>query len=187
MKVSRTALSEVLLIEPDVNQDERGFLFEHYQARRYAGIGIREQFVQDNVSFSEHGVLRGLHLQHPNAQAKLVSALAGEVYDVAVDVRSGSPTFGQWTAVVLSSDNRRQFYIPAGFAHGFCVTSETALVFYKCSSFYSPSTALTIAWNDPDLRIAWPVRQPRLSPADRTAPALAALDPARLPKYGGGG
>jgi dTDP-4-dehydrorhamnose 3,5-epimerase len=183
MKVSRASISDVLLIEPAVFEDERGYLFEQYQARRYAGLGIREQFVQDNVSFSEHGVLRGLHMQNPNGQGKLVSVLLGEVFDVAVDVRVGSPTFGSWTSAVLSQQNRHQLWIPEGFAHGFCVTSERALVLYKCTDFYSPSTAMTVVWNDPDLRIAWPIRQPNLSPTDRNAPRLSGIDQARLPRY----
>jgi dTDP-4-dehydrorhamnose 3,5-epimerase len=183
MKVSRTSLPDVLLIEPDVNRDERGFLVEHYQARRYASVGIRQDFVQDNVSFSRYGVLRGLHLQNPDAQAKLVAALAGEVFDVAVDVRPGSPTFGQWTAAVLSGENSLQLYIPQGFAHGFCVTSETALVLYKCGDFYSPSARLSIRWDDPDIGIPWPVRQPGLSAADRDAPRLADINQTRLPIY----
>jgi dTDP-4-dehydrorhamnose 3,5-epimerase len=183
MKVSRTALPEVLLLEPDVHRDDRGFLFEHYQARRYASVGITQGFVQDNVSFSQHGVLRGLHLQNPDPQAKLISALVGEVFDVAVDVRPGSPTFRQWAATVLSAENRLQLYIPEGFAHGFCVTSETALILYKCSDFYSPSAAFSICWDDPDVGIPWPIRKPRLSPADRDAPRLADIDQMRLPAY----
>lgn len=187
MKVSRTALPEVLVLEPPINSDDRGFLLESYQARRYAALGIRGQFVQDNVSYSRHAVLRGLHLQHPNVQAKLVSVLQGEIYDVAVDVRVGSPTFGRWTATLLSGDNHQQLYIPEGFAHGFCVTSEAALVVYKCGDFYAPSAAIAIAWNDPDLRIPWPIRQPRLSDGDRSAPPLAAIDRRRLPHWSGGG
>lgn len=183
MKVSRTTLPEVLLIAPHINHDDRGFLVEQYHARRYASAGIARQFVQDNVSFSRYGVLRGLHLQNPDAQAKLVAALAGEVFDVAVDVRPGSPSFGLWAAAVLSAANGLQLFIPEGFAHGFCVTSETALVFYKCSDFYSPSAALSIRWDDPDLGITWPVTQPMLSPADRDAPRLADIDRARLPAY----
>jgi dTDP-4-dehydrorhamnose 3,5-epimerase len=183
MKVSRASLPEVLLIEPDVYRDERGFLVEQYQARRYASAGIRQDFVQDNVSFSQHGVLRGLHFQNPDPQAKLVTALAGEVFDVAVDVRAGSPTFGRWTGALLSAGNNRQIYIPQGFAHGFCVTSETALVLYKCGDFYSPSAALSMRWDDPDIGIRWPLRQPLLSPADQEAPRLADIDRARLPIY----
>ena len=183
MKVSRTSLPDVLLIEPDVHRDERGFLVEHYQARRYASAGIRQDFVQDNVSFSQRGVLRGLHFQNPDPQAKLVTALTGEVFDVAVDVRLGSPTFGQWTAAVLSAKNNLQIYIPQGLAHGFCVTSETALVLYKCGDFYSASAALSIRWDDPDIGIPWPIRQPRLSPADHDAPRLADIDRGLLPLY----
>ena len=177
------SLPGVLLIEPDVHWDDRGFLVEHYHARRYASAGIARDFVQDNVSFSRRGVLRGLHLQCPNAQAKLVAALAGEVFDVVVDVRSGSPTFAHWAAAVLSADNGLQLYIPEGFAHGFCVISETALVAYKSSDFYAPPAAISICWNDPEIGIPWPIRQPSLSPIDRDAPRLADIDPARLPAY----
>jgi dTDP-4-dehydrorhamnose 3,5-epimerase len=183
MKVSRTRLADVLLLEPDIYRDERGVLFEQYQARRYAAAGVPADFVQDNISFSEHGVLRGLHLQHPNAQAKLVTVLAGEVFDVAVDVRVGSPTFGQWAAAALSAENRRQLYVPEGFAHGFCVTNGPALLLYKCGDYYCPRAGLAVCWNDPDLDIPWPIRQPMLSAGDRSAPRLAEIDRARLPPY----
>jgi dTDP-4-dehydrorhamnose 3,5-epimerase len=181
MKVSRTSLPGVLLLEPAVFKDERGYLFEQYQARRYAELGVSDAFVQDNVSFSEYGVLRGLHLQHPHDQGKLVTVLLGEVWDVAVDVRVGSPTYGQWAAATLSQDNCHQFFIPEGFAHGFCVMSERALVLYKCTDVYVPAAAMTIAWDDPELGIRWPIREPKLSPTDGAAPRLSEIDRARLP------
>jgi dTDP-4-dehydrorhamnose 3,5-epimerase len=186
MKVTPTDLPGVLLVDLDVHGDDRGHLFELYQADRYVRRGITARFVQDNVSFSRRGVLRGLHLQHPAGQAKLVQALAGEVFDVAVDVRLGSPTFGRWIGAALSADNGRQIFIPEGFAHGFCVLSETALVMYKCSDIYDGAASLSILWNDPDLAIDWPVREPLLSPKDARGERLAAIDPGRLPGYGGG-
>lgn len=183
MKAYRCSIPEIILIQPDVFADDRGYLLETYQGRRYASIGIDVDFVQDNVSFSRHGVLRGLHFQHPNGQAKLVQVLAGEVFDVAVDVRLGSPTFGQWVSVTLSSANNTQIFIPAGFAHGFCVVSDEALVMYKCSHFYSPNTARGISWNDPALGIPWPARQPRLSASDAKAPPLGDINRNCLPLY----
>jgi len=174
-------LPEVLRIEPRRFPDDRGYLFESYDRARYAAAGVAESFVQDNVSFSRHGVLRGLHLQHPKDQAKLVSALVGEIWDVAVDVRRGSPTFGRWAAATLSADNGHQLFIPAGFAHGFCVLSETAIVTYKMSDQYDPALALGIAWDDPDLGIAWPIARPVVSEKDVVAPRLAAVPPERLP------
>jgi dTDP-4-dehydrorhamnose 3,5-epimerase len=186
MKVSETSLPGVLLIEPKVFGDSRGFFYETYRLDRYSTFGIRENFVQDNLSFSKHGVLRGLHLQNPKAQGKLVYVLHGEVFDVAVDVRFGSPTFGHWTAAILSAENRRQFYIPEGFAHGFCVVSASALFAYKCTKPYFPENETTIAWDDPDIGIDWPNERPNLSPKDRNAPLLQDIDPARLPLYGSG-
>lgn len=185
MKVSRTSLPEVLLLEPAVFKDARGYLFEQYQAGRYAQAGVGGSFVQDNVSYSEHGVLRGLHFQHPNPQGKLITVLLGEVWDVAVDVRVGSPTYGKWTAALLSQENCHQFFVPEGFAHGFCVTSDRALVLYKCTDLYVPGAAVTIAWDDPDLGITWPIRQPKLSATDAAAPRLAEVDRARLPHLAG--
>lgn len=184
MKVlPRPALPEVLLVVPPRFADDRGYLFEAYDRDRYASHGIVERFVQDNVSFSRRGVLRGLHLQHPTDQAKLVSALMGTIWDVAVDVRPGSPTFGRWVAETLSAENGHQLFIPVGFAHGFCVLSDTALVTYKMSAPYDPAAALGIAWNDPDLAIAWPVAEPILSPKDAAAPCLGAIPPERLPPF----
>ena len=180
MKIEKTALPEVLLIEPEVFRDARGFFLETFHADRYAEAGIPGPFVQDNVSFSAAGVLRGLHFQNP---AKLVFALQGEIFDVAVDVRSGSPRFGRWTAVRLSGDNGRQLYIPRGFAHGFCVLSDTARVAYKCDAFYDPAAERSLAWNDPQIGIGWPIDSPVLSKKDAAAPRLAEIDPGRLPAF----
>ena len=167
MKVSKTKLEGVLLIEPDVYQDERGFFFESYNFRRYAEHGIRTNFVQDNHSRSVKNTLRGLHYQINPGQDKLVRVIMGEVFDVAVDIRFGSPTFGQWVGYYLSAENKLQMYIPVGFAHGFCVVSEVAEFEYKCSDYYSPPDERGIMWNDPDLGINWPVKNPILSPKDR--------------------
>ncbi len=183
MKVERTDLPGVLLIEPRVFGDERGYFLETFQADRYRAAGIAGPFVQDNLSFSRGPVLRGLHLQYPRVQAKLVSVLAGEVFDVAVDVRPGSPHFGRWTGALLSDGNKRQLYIPAGFAHGFCVLSESALFAYKCTGVYAPEDEITVRWNDPEIGIAWPVAEPILSDKDAAAPCLREIDPDRLPPY----
>lgn len=183
MKVTETKLAGVLAIEPDVFADDRGYFLETFRAEPYAEAGMPGPFLQDNLSFSQGGVLRGLHLQNPSAQAKLVFVPEGEIFDVAVDVRTGSPTFGQWVGARLSGDNRRQFYIPEGFAHGFCVLSPRAWVVYKCTNIYDREAELTVIWNDPDIAIAWPVEDPRLSPKDGAAPRLSDIDPARLPAY----
>jgi dTDP-4-dehydrorhamnose 3,5-epimerase len=173
MKITETSLPGVLLIEPKVFGDDRGFFLEMYHARRYSEAGLPATFVQDNLSRSVKGTLRGLHFQEPNAQGKLVQALMGSVYDVAVDIRRGSPTFGKWLGLELSAENKRQLWIPPGFAHGFCVTSESADFFYKCTALYSPDTQHCIAWDDPDLAIPWPISQPLVSPKDSKAPRLA--------------
>jgi dTDP-4-dehydrorhamnose 3,5-epimerase len=183
VKISETALPGVLLLEPKRFGDDRGFFMELFHAKRYAEAGIPGPFVQDNFSRSAKGILRGLHFQQPHAQGKLVQVFAGAVYDVAVDVRRGSPTFGKWVGVELSADNRRQLWVPAGFAHGFCVLSESADFHYKCTDFYSPATEQGIAWNDPDLGIPWPVTAPLLSPKDAAAPRLK--DAPVLPDYTG--
>ncbi|MGZ3457065.1 MAG: dTDP-4-dehydrorhamnose 3,5-epimerase [Archangium sp.] len=183
MNILQTELPGVLLLEPKRFGDDRGFFMEMFHAKRYAEAGITGPFVQDNFSRSAKGILRGLHFQEPQAQGKLVQVLAGAVYDVAVDIRRGSPTFGRWVGVELSADNRRQLWVPAGFAHGFCVVSESADFHYKCTDFYSPSTERSIAWNDPDLGIPWPVKSPLLSPKDSAAPCLK--DAPVLPVYAG--
>lgn len=183
MKVAPTSLPGVLTIEPERFGDARGFFQETWHRRRYADAGIDADFVQDNVSSSARNVVRGLHLQQPRAQGKLIWVLQGEVFDVAADVRVGSPTFGRWTAAVLSADNGRQLWIPQGFAHGFCVLSETTLFAYKCTDYYAPEDELTVLWNDPDIGIEWPVPDPVLSERDAAAAPLASLDPAQLPAY----
>lgn len=184
MKVTSTELPGVLVVEPKVFGDERGFFLETFQAERYAAHGIPGAMVQDNLSYSRRGVLRGLHLQWPHPQGKLVQVFAGEVFDVAVDVRRGSPTFGRWVGVRLSSANKGQLWVPAGFAHGFCVTSEDALFGYKCSDFYHPEHELGVRWDDPDIGIAWPLDgAPDLSPKDAAAARLRDIDPDRLPVY----
>src|SRR5262245_26714032 len=173
MRVNTTDLPGVLVIEPVVHRDDRGFFVETYHADRYRDHGIAAPFVQDNRSRSTAGTLRGLHLQLQRPQGKLVRAIEGEIYDVAVDVRRGSPTFGRWVAVTLSAENFRQVYIPQGFAHGFCVVSPIAQVEYKCTDLYDPASEIGIAWNDPALAIAWPVSTPILSPRDSRHPTLA--------------
>ncbi|HZH03594.1 MAG TPA: dTDP-4-dehydrorhamnose 3,5-epimerase [Myxococcaceae bacterium] len=181
MKVTATRLPDVLLIEPTVFGDERGFFTETFQADRYAAAGIPGPFVQDNWSRSARGTLRGLHFQEPNAQGKLVSVIRGAVFDVAVDVRRGSPTFGQWVGVELSERNKVQLWVPEGFAHGFCVTSDSADFVYKCTRPYSKEAECGVLWSDPDLGIQWPAAKPLLSAKDAVAPRLK--DAAVLPTY----
>jgi len=183
VKIIETELDGVLILEPDVFGDERGYFMETYQQERYSAAGIRVNFVQDNVSFSQKNTLRGLHYQHPQAQAKLVTVLCGEVFDVAVEIRRGSQTFGKWFGALLSGDNKRQVFVPAGFAHGFSVLSETALFNYKCSNFYAPSCEGGVAWNDPDLGVDWKVREPILSEKDAKFPRLRDIPVDRLPAY----
>lgn len=182
MNVIATALPEVLIIEPMLFGDQRGFFLETYQFPRYAEHGVNRPFVQDNLSRSRHGVLRGLHLQNPFTQGKLVTALRGRVMDVAVDVRVGSPNFGRHVAVELSEENHRQLWVPRGFAHGFAVLSDTADFFYKCDDFYSPKDEVSIRWNDPAIGINWGVETPSLSAKDANAPLLN--DVKNLPLYG---
>ena len=182
MNVIATALPEVLILEPRLFGDQRGFFLETYQLSRYAEHGIGRPFVQDNMSRSSHGVLRGRHLQNPNAQGKLVTALRGRVLDVAVDVRVGSPRFGRHVAVELSEENRRQLWVPRGFAHGFVVLSETADFFYKCDDLYSPKDEVSICWNDSAIGIDWGIEAPSLSAKDADAPLLR--DVKNLPIYG---
>lgn len=174
LKVTTTRLPGVLVIEPRVFRDDRGFFLETFSQKAYSDAGIHGPFVQDNVSQSVRGTIRGLHFQEPEAQGKLCTVLRGAVYDVAVDVRRGSPTFGKWTAIELSSDTMRQIWIPPGFAHGFCVTSDVAEFHYKCTRAYTPAAERTILWNDPALAIPWPVHgEPVVSSKDRAAPTLA--------------
>ncbi len=185
MNFTRTEIPGVILVEPVVHRDDRGFFFESYQAERYKAGGVDVDFVQDNQSHSCRDTLRGLHSQAAKPQDKLVRVLAGEIYDVAVDVRRGSPTFGQYVGATLSAENYRQLFIPKGFVHGFVVTSETAEVEYKCSDYYDPSGELSVAWNDPQVAIPWPIDAPLLSPKDAEAPLLADIDPETLPVYEG--
>ena len=185
MKVTALAIPDVLLFEPKVFGDERGFFFESFNQQRFnAATGLDLQFVQDNHSKSAKGVLRGLHYQlPPKAQGKLVRVVAGEVFDVAVDIRRGSPTFGRWEAVVLSAENRRQFWIPEGFAHGFAVLSERAVFSYLCTDVYVKEADAGVRWNDGDIGVDWPISDPLLSPKDNAAPLLADIPGDRLPVY----
>jgi dTDP-4-dehydrorhamnose 3,5-epimerase len=184
VNVRKTKLPGVLVLEPKVFGDERGYFLETWRSTRYEEAGIPGPFVQDNISFSRKGILRGLHFQYPQSQGKLVQVLAGEVLDVAVDVRIGSPSFGQWVGERLSESNHRQMYIPPGLAHGYCVISETAFFSYKCTDFYNPATEIGIIWNDPELNIDWPVAEPILSPKDASYPRLKDLPPEQLPHFG---
>lgn len=183
MNVLATRLDGVLIIEPAIFRDERGFFMECYSKERYRAAGIPDQFVQDNVSLSYRGVLRGLHFQHPHAQAKLVQVLRGEVFDVAVDLRAGSPTFSQWIGEYLSQQNGRQMYIPPGFAHGFLVTADEALFSYKCTDSHRPEAERSIRWDDPQIGIVWPMQRVSLSAKDRGAPRLDQNVAERLPTY----
>ena len=180
MRVEPTKLAGVVVIEPVVYGDARGFFFETWNRRRYTEAGLPMVFVQDNISQSRQGTVRGLHFQNPQPQGKLVSVLEGEIFDVAVDIQVGSPTFGEWVGVRLSSENRRQIYVPVGFAHGFCVISPTALVNYKCTDFYNGGTEGIVAWNDPEIGIEWPVREPVLSEKDLRAPRLREIAAEKL-------
>ena len=183
MNVQPMPLDGVLLIEPKVFGDARGFFMEVYNAGRYDEAGLTSTFVQDNLSLSGNAILRGLQLQNPHAQDKLVYVLAGEVFDVVVDLRVGSPTFAKWTAARLSAENRHQLFVPRGFAHGFCALSDEALFAYKCSDLYTPAAELSVRWDDPDLAIDWPIEAPRVSEKDAAAPYLKDLDQARLPCF----
>lgn len=180
MTVQPGELEGLRLIQPRVFADDRGWFYETWNERRYHEAGIQERFVQDNLSYSRRGTLRGLHLQNPNAQGKLVMVLQGEVWDVAVDLRLSSPTFRRWQAVRLTGDGKEQFYVPPGFAHGFVVLSDTALFHYKCTAPYSPANEVSIRWNDADLAIDWPVSAPMLSPKDAAAPWLRDVPADRL-------
>ncbi|MGA1796231.1 MAG: dTDP-4-dehydrorhamnose 3,5-epimerase [bacterium] len=172
MKFTPTEIPGVVVVEPEVFEDARGLFMETFHRKKYASGGIDRAFVQDNYSLSVQGTLRGLHYQFPRPQAKLVYVLSGEIYDVAVDIRRDSPTFRQWVGITLSAENRRQFFVPEGFAHGFCVVSETARVLYKCTDFYHPEYDRGILWSDPSLAIRWPIREPLLSAKDAGLPML---------------
>ena len=176
-------LPEILVIEPDLFRDDRGYFLESYHGQRYRENGLPGKFVQDNLSFSKQGVLRGLHYQLGVPQGKLVWVVQGEVFDVAVDIRKSSPTFGQWVGLTLSSQNVRQVYLPEGFAHGFCVTSETALFAYKCTDYYAPQEERGIRWDDSSLGIQWPISRPIVSKKDGEYPELKNISAGDLPKF----
>src|SRR5437867_9397155 len=180
MKVTTCEISGLLILEPKVFTDNRGFFLEIFNQTRYREAGLRADFVQDNLSFSGRGILRGLHFQNPKPQGKLLQVLQGEVFDVAVDVRRSSPTFGKWHGLMLYGENKRQFYIPPGFAHGFLVTSESALFQYKCTEFYSPKDEVAIRWDDPAIGIQWPMKDPLLSERDIKALRLQDVPAERL-------
>lgn len=180
MNIITTSLDGVLIIEPKVFADNRGFFMETYHQGRYNDSGVNRIFVQDNLSFSVKGTLRGLHFQVRHPQAKLVQAITGEIFDVAVDIRHGSPTFGKWVGVRLSEQNKRQLFISEGFAHGFCVLSETALFSYKCSDFYAPGDESGILWSDPEIAIDWPVEKPIISDKDKIYQHLSEYLPEQL-------
>lgn len=181
MHVIQTSLSGVLLLEPKIWSDDRGFFLETYHIERFREAGIGAEFVQDNQSRSQRGVLRGLHYQEPNAQGKLIRCSRGAMFDVAVDIRVGSPQFGKWFGVELNDENQQILWVPAGFAHGFCALTDDCDVTYKCTAFYDPGTERTIVWNDPDIGIEWPISEPRLSTKDAMAPRLK--DAQVLPQY----
>lgn len=182
MKLVETPLPGVLLVEPRVFRDERGFFLEVWSAGKFAAQGVNVSFVQDNHSLSLQGTLRGLHVQLPNSQGKLVRCTEGTIFDVAVDIRRGSPTFSRWYGVELSAENFRELWVPPDFAHGFCVLSARAQVEYKCTTPYDPAADVAIAWDDPGIAIEWPLGEPLLSPKDRAARPLSALGD-RLPRY----
>lgn len=182
MNVIETALPGVLVVEPRRFRDARGYFFETFRRDRYEALGLPADFVQDNVSSSQRGVLRGLHFQHPHPQGKLISVLEGEVFDVAVDIRIGSPHYLEWTGMRLSAENGRQLMIPEGFAHGFVVLSDSALVLYKCTDYYRPGCESSIAWNDPQVAIQWPIDAPVLSDKDRDAPCVSEMAD-QLPRF----
>jgi len=182
MRFLPTELPEVIVVEPDVFRDDRGFFLETYHAQKYADAGISGPFVQDNQSRSVRGTLRGMHAQDRRPQGKLIRVLQGEIFDVAVDIRRGSPTFRRWVSVILSADNFRQCWVPPGFAHGFVVTSDHAEVEYKCTDLYDPAGELRILWNDAEIGIHWPISQPVVSPKDAAGQRLAEVVE-RLPRY----
>ena len=183
MKVTKSILQGAMVFEPKVFGDDRGFFMETWNYNRYKEAGLDVKFVQSNLSKSSKGVLRGLHFQQPNPQGKLVQILTGEVFDVAVDIRKGSPTFGQWHGETLSGDNHKQFYIPEGFAHGFCVLSEMAIFSYMCTNFYDAKTENSLLWNDPQIEIDWPIDCPLLSDKDKNGLELKAITPNNLPVF----
>ena len=180
MKVTQGPLPGLLIIEPDVFGDTRGFFMELWNQQRYREHGLGADFVQDNLSLSRKGTLRGLHFQNPNPQGKLVEILDGEVFDAVVDLRRSSPTFGRWHGLILSGENKLQFYVPPGFAHGFVVRSDSALFHYKCTTFYSPKDEQTLRWDDPEVGVQWPLNDPLLSAKDAKGMRLRDLPPDKL-------
>jgi len=185
MKVTKTNIPGVLIFEPSAFSDARGWFLETWNQKCYEQAGIKLPFVQDNVSFSQKDVVRGLHFQYPHSQGKLVQVLCGEVFDVAVDIRLGSPAFGRWVGENLSDSNHRQLYIPPGFAHGFFVLSKVAVFSYKCTDYYSPSDEAGIIFDDPEIDIAWPiVNMPTISGKDAAYPCLKDIPKDKLPKFG---
>jgi dTDP-4-dehydrorhamnose 3,5-epimerase len=183
MECIETGIPGLLIIEPDVYGADRGFFMESWHAGRYSKFGLPEAFVQSNVSRSAAGVIRGLHYQFPEPQGKLVQVLEGRVFDVAVDIRSGSPTFGAWAGVELSAKNHRQLYVPEGFAHGFCVLGESAMLSYLCTRVFSAQSDAAVAWDDPDIGIEWPIKPQSLSEKDRGAPRLKDIPAEQLPRF----
>jgi dTDP-4-dehydrorhamnose 3,5-epimerase len=183
MKIITTFIEGILIVEPKTFKDKRGFFMETYNQKRYNASGINTIFVQDNLSYSLKNTLRGLHFQIKHPQAKLIQVISGEIFDVAVDLRPGSATFGKWTGILLSDKNRRQVFIPEGFAHGFCVLSESALFCYKCSDFYAPDDEGGIIWSDPDIGIEWPVENPIVSDKDKQYRYLSTLSAEQLPSF----
>ncbi len=183
MNITQLDIPGVILIEPKVFDDNRGFFLETFSCERYQKAGIPKPFIQDNHSYSKKGTVRGLHYQLTQPQGKLVYCITGEIFDVAVDIRRGSPTFGQWAGAILSRENHRQLYVPEGFAHGFCVLSDTADVMYKCTDLYKPGDDYGIIWNDPEINIEWPVPAETavLSEKDSQCPTLAEADINTLP------
>jgi dTDP-4-dehydrorhamnose 3,5-epimerase len=182
VRAIETGIPGVLVVEPTVHGDARGFFMEAWHASRYRAAGLPGRFLQANLSRSAPGVIRGLHYQYPQPQGKLVSVLEGSVFDVAVDIRSDSPTFRQWVGVELSAENHRQLYVPEGFAHGFCVLGQGALLSYLCTEEYRAEYDAAVAWNDPDIGIRWPRGEGTLSARDAAAPRLADIDPDALPR-----
>ncbi len=183
LKIIAEDLNGVKLIEPVVFNDKRGFFMESYNKKKYEALGLNSDFVQDNISYSKKNVLRGLHYQYQDSQAKLVYVLQGEILDVALDIRVGSPTFGKYKTYTLSSQNKRQVYIPRGFAHGFCVLSEEVLFCYKCDDFYNPKSENGVLWSDPDLKIDWKTSAPIVSDRDKELKCLKEISKIELPKY----
>jgi dTDP-4-dehydrorhamnose 3,5-epimerase len=183
MNVRTTPIEGVLVLEPRIFKDARGYFLETFHANRYLESGVTAHFVQDNLSFSAKGVLRGMHFQHPRAQAKLISVAQGAIFDAVVDVRLGSPTYAQWFGETLTSDNGWQLYVPEGFAHGFAVLSDTAVVTYKCSDYYAPDDEVSLSWNDPDVGIVWPGGDLTVSERDAAGLRLSQVPTNKLPRY----